>query len=195
MLFRLPAARHRGRIRFSDPAYGHYRVRTFRGHRILEKTMMYFDIQHFRSGASICRPLETALEFIAQKAHGLADGRHELGDGMFAILKKYEPAAREGRRYESHVRMIDVQAVVEGAETIYCCRSLPNGTRIAEDRLAQDDVRFYEGLSMPGEFPLVMLPGLAAVLAPSDYHMTECFSGSETSRKALIKIPVELMEK
>ena len=156
--------------------------------------MIYFDIQHLRRSVGGCRPLGKALEFINEKAHGLAAGTHDLGDGMFAILKKYEPAPREERRYESHVRMIDVQAVVEGAETIYCCRSLPDGTRIAEDRLAKDDVCFYEGLSLPGEFPLTMLPGLAAVLLPSDYHMTECFAGIKTSRKALIKIPVELME-
>ncbi|MDR2391547.1 MAG: YhcH/YjgK/YiaL family protein [Planctomycetota bacterium] len=156
--------------------------------------MIYFDIQHFRRSAGTCRPIGKALEFISEKAHGLADGTHDLGNGMFAILKKYEPAAREKRRYESHVRMVDIQVVLDGAEIIYCCRSLPEGTKVTEDRLARDDVCFYEGLSLPGEFPLAMLPGLAAILTPADYHQTECFAGIKTCRKALIKIPVELME-
>ncbi|MDR1534196.1 MAG: YhcH/YjgK/YiaL family protein [Planctomycetota bacterium] len=155
--------------------------------------MLYADIADFRGEFNNSRILRQALDFLAEKAPSLPDGRHDLDQGMFALLKRYEPAAKEARPYESHAEMIDLQAVIEGVEIIYCCPVYPDGLKITEDRLGNEDLRYYEGFSLPGEFPLTMIPGLFALLPPPVLHQTECFVGVGNCRKVLIKIPRGLL--
>ncbi|MDR1535443.1 MAG: YhcH/YjgK/YiaL family protein [Planctomycetota bacterium] len=155
--------------------------------------MLYSEIKHFRGNFSACRALRLALDFLVDQAPGLPDGKHDLPDGMFIQIRHYEPAPAAGRRYETHVRMADIQAVLEGEEILYS-QPLPEGALPTEDHLADRDLRFYDQLSDRNGYPLILRPGVFSLLLPADAHKPECFSGVGKCRKAIIKIPVELLE-
>lgn len=48
----------------------------------------------------------------------LEPGRHELPNGIYAIVSEYETVAPESKQWEAHRKFIDVQYVVSGAELI-----------------------------------------------------------------------------
>lgn len=137
-------------------------------------------------------PLEYALRFLRDKAASLPDGRHDLADGMFAEVKRYRPAPASERPFESHVRFIDVQYVLEGGEEIFV-RPL-DGMKIKDDLLAEKDLYFYhEPADQNGQFSLPMPPGKFLMLLPEDGHKTECLTNSAEGRKVIFKIPVALL--
>lgn len=155
--------------------------------------MIYGGIEHFRGIFCNCEAVKKALDFLVEKAPGLEDGTHDVADGIFIQMKHYSPAPAEERRYESHIKYIDVQVVFEGSEIIYY-QPLLDIMTVTEDRLEANDVRFHGEPPAGPEIPLKLRPGLFAMLMPEDAHKTECFSGSPTARKAIAKIPVELVK-
>ena len=155
--------------------------------------MIYGAIKDFRGTFSNCEALARALAFLADKAPGLEDGRHQLGDGIYVDMKHYSPAPAAERRYESHIKYVDVQVVFEGAEIIYY-QPLLTGMTVTEDKLEKNDVRFHAEPPAGPEIPLKLRPGLFVLLMPEDAHKTECFAGAANARKAIAKIPVELVK-
>ncbi len=134
-----------------------------------------------------------ALRFVRDAAAGLADGRHELGDGMYAEIRQYRPAPAGEKRYESHARYIDVQCVLEGEEGIYV-RPVA-GLEVGEDLLRDRDVVFYRDPAPGGEEQLfVMTPGKFLLLPPEDAHKPECLTRFAEGRKVVCKIPVALLD-
>lgn len=132
-----------------------------------------------------------AIRFLVEAASALADGRHELGDGMFAELKKYRPAPTAERRFESHVRHADVQCVLAGEEIVQVTPLAD--LAVVEDRLAANDVRFHEEPTGGVIREYRLGPGSFLLLLPEDAHKPECFCGISEGRKAIVKIPVPLL--
>lgn len=155
--------------------------------------MIYADIEHFRRTFCNCEPVRRVMEFLVAKAPGLEDGRHELGDGMYVLLKHYSPAPAAERRYETHDKFIDVQVVLEGEEIMYW-HPLTKDMATTEDRMEQSDVRFYANPTDGLDVPMLLRPGLFAFVLPPDAHKPECLVKTKNCRKAIAKIPVELVK-
>ena len=177
----------RGRLRGRDLTPGGPKQGESKG-----EVMIYSDIGHFRGEFSSCRALRQALDFLAEKAFDLPDGKHELTDGMLIQIRRYDTGPAAGRRYETHIKMADIQSVLEGREILYT-QPLPNGAETTEDHLADRDLRFHDRLSDADGMPLALRPGLFALLIPDDAHKPECFDGVKNCRKAIVKIPVGLL--
>ena len=141
---------------------------------------------------TISGALEYSLRFLRDRAAGLADGRHELPEGMYAEIKSYSPAPANERFFESHVRYVDVQCVLEGEEKILA-RAV-TGMSIKEDKLEKADIAFYhEPDGDDTQFSLIMRPGIFLLLLPEDAHKTECRTSVSSARKVIFKIPVRLL--
>lgn len=142
------------------------------------------------------KALYEALKFLKNDASALPDGRHDIVDGMFADIKRYNPAPKSGRLFESHVRYADVQCVLEGEEVIFVRPRLELRTR--EDLLEERDLVYYhepaDGQeSAEVEIPFLMRPGYFLLLPPADVHKTECLTTAASGRKVILKLPVELL--
>lgn len=154
--------------------------------------MLYAGLELFKGNFSNCAALCAAARFVLDTAPGLPDGRHDIADGMFADVKRYSPAPAGERRYETHVKYVDLQAVLAGSEIVYC-HPLGEGMAVTEDRLAGNDVRFHADPAPGAEVALRLRPGLFLLLFPADAHKPECFDGVAACRKVIVKIPVGLL--
>lgn len=154
--------------------------------------MIYGELEQFKGNFTNCEALRKAVRFVLEAAPGLPDGKHDIADGMFAELKHYSPAPAEEKRYETHIKYIDLQAAFSGSEIVYC-RPLEEGMAVVEDRMAENDVRFHAEPAPGPEVGIKLRPGVFLLLFPHDAHKTECYDGVESCRKAIVKIPVELV--
>lgn len=113
--------------------------------------------------------------------------RIELPDGMFAMEQAYLTKAPCEGRWESHLKYIDIQVIVEGREYI-------GVTDIAKLSLAEDltpdkDLLFYAPLTLAGS--LLLGAGEAAILYPPDGHLPGLIAGERVLvRKSVVKVPV-----
>jgi len=114
----------------------------------------------------------------------LADGRHELGSGCFALVSSYQTLAPAEGFIECHRRHIDIQILASGVEQIGVCR------RVECTATAWDEAADFETLA--GEVDLVTLrPGSFAIFLPQDGHMPKLRHGPAAAvRKIVIKVPV-----
>jgi YhcH/YjgK/YiaL family protein len=116
-----------------------------------------------------------------------ADGRHELGGGVYTTIQTYRTAQPDGKLPESHKKYADIQTLISGSEIIGW---LPvDGLEIEKQYDDQKDIVFYKSVS--GETPLLHRPGLFSVFFPGDAHkpgMT--VTAPEEVRKVVVKIPL-----
>ena len=114
----------------------------------------------------------------------LAEGRHEIGEGCFALVSAYRTIAVEEAFIERHRRYIDIQVVISGVEQIGVCR------REACRSVSWNETNDVEVLQ--GEFDLITLAaGSFAVIFPQDGHMPKLQRGAQASvRKVVVKVPV-----
>jgi biofilm protein TabA len=114
----------------------------------------------------------------------LADGRHELSDGVFALLSRSDGRGRAAARLETHDSCWDAQLVLEGVEVIgiarraHCRRPKPSVP-------GAGDIRFYRD---PPETWIRLTPGEIALFGPDDAHAP--LAGEGPVRKVVYKIPV-----
>ena len=117
--------------------------------------------------------VQMALQYLAETDFSkVAPGKYELdGDRVFAKVEHYVTVPRAEKRPEVHNEYIDVQYLAAGSERIYYTPRRGNYT-VAEDRLAKDDIAFYQPLE---EENYVMLGhGTFAVFAPFEIHRPGC---------------------
>lgn len=138
-----------------------------------------------------CQPgtrLHRALACARDAVGTIADGRTELdGDRLYASVSTYDTSPREERRFESHKKYIDVQAVLEGEESIDV--SLETDLPVLE---AYDEKKEVMFLKPPQEFAsLVMKPGRFAVFYPQDIHRPGCnLRDKRRVRKIVVKVQI-----
>ncbi len=155
--------------------------------------MIYSHIEHFRGAFCACEPLRRVLTYIVEKSGSVDDGTYELGgDGVKVQLKSHKPLPFAERRYESHIKYVDVQVVVMGEEVEHV-QTLSPDMKVVEDRLEKSDVRFHADPAKAG-VAVTLRPGMFAMFMPEDAHKTEVFAGAEQVRKAIGKIPVGLVK-
>ena len=119
----------------------------------------------------------------------MADGRHDIdGDDVFALVSSYETGPSTEKRFETHVRHIDLQYVASGHERILHAPAAALTVETPYDEAA--DVAFYA--EPPFASSLLMRPGDLAIFHPGDAHKPGCMAGGRhTVRKVVVKVRIE----
>lgn len=103
------------------------------------------------------------------------------------MLMAYRTRDRDAGRFETHVRFIDVQAIVSGAE----CMALEDraGLEVVEDCSAERDAIFYR--DRDGGSMLRLDESNIAVFFPADAHLGGIAADAPVLiRKVVVKVPV-----
>jgi biofilm protein TabA len=118
-------------------------------------------------------PLIKGLEYIKRTDFSrMEKGKYEIdGTKIFAMVQEYRTAPKVERRPEAHLKYVDIQYVLEGADAIGF--GLPDATNeIEADFLAQRDCVFFKNVK--DEMDLVLTPGMYAIFFPEEVHRPNC---------------------
>jgi YhcH/YjgK/YiaL family protein len=114
--------------------------------------------------------------------------RIELEEGCYAMEQAYQTKPWANGRFESHRAYIDIQAVVEGTETMGVADR--DGLVATEDLTPEQDVIFYAGSEEVSRWRVAA--GEIAVFFPADVHLPSVVWGEPgLVRKTVVKVPVE----
>ncbi len=109
--------------------------------------------------------------------------------GVYANVEEYAPKKEAEARFESHVRMADIQIVLEGEEFIDVFPLDGSEAVVSSD--TERDLTFYAE-----KRPAVRVrlqPGLFALVMPGEAHKPCIEAGAARVRKMVVKIPAELL--
>jgi len=128
------------------------------------------------------------LRWLRAMDHGIPDGRHAIdGDDVFALVSTYDTGPSTEKRFETHVRHVDLQYVAAGHERILHAPADALAVETPYDEAA--DVAFYA--EPPFASSLLMRPGDLAVFHPHDAHKPGCMAGGRhTVRKVVVKVRI-----
>ncbi len=130
--------------------------------------------------------LAEAFVFLRELPADATDGEIQIdGRQVYAGINTYPTEPAEQRRFESHERYVDVQALLVGAERIDVAprRKLEP----LEPYDSQRDVAFH--LAPPHFASLPMTPGAFAIFWPEDAHRPNChLAGPADVKKCVVKI-------
>lgn len=150
--------------------------------------MIYDTIDNAGTYRAMCAPLKAILDFAATVTPTTETGKHELADGVFAIVGRYATEPAEERLFEAHRKYIDVQIIVEGRERMDVAPlAVAVETEVYSD---ENDVAFYHA---PAEHTcqLAMQEGRFVILFPADAHKPNCTLDEMCNvTKVVGKIPV-----
>jgi biofilm protein TabA len=151
--------------------------------------MIIDDLRHANRYATLHPAFAAAFDYLASFDPGTPEGNHAIGLGCEARVMSYRTEPEGNRRWESHVRFIDIQYVVSGRERMEAAevRSLMDPTAYDE----ASDVCFYSAASA-GSSELSVGAGEFTVFFPHDGHRPgiEIDTPAEV-RKIVIKVPVD----
>lgn len=116
---------------------------------------------------------------------------HVDAEKLFVSRGCYETKAPEDTFYESHIRYLDIHAVIRGEELI----EVADAGTLTADEAASDpgpgDAWIYREKSAK-HLPVVLRPGTFLVVFPADAHRCKCrVSGPCEVEKAVFKILIE----
>lgn len=120
----------------------------------------------------------------------LSLGRHELGDGIFAMVQQYSTKDVEGAMYEAHKKYVDVQWMLSGEErmdvsTLKSLVTTVDYTQVSDAQLFTHQKSDYTWLLYANDL---------AVFFPEDAHCPGLTAKSTTQvQKVVFKVPVNLM--
>jgi biofilm protein TabA len=132
--------------------------------------------------------IAAGLRWLRGMNEDIPDGRHAIdGDGVFALVSSYDTGPSTEKRFETHVRHVDLQYVATGHERIL---HTPAAALIVEtpyDEAA--DITFYA--EPPFASSLLMRPGDLAIFHPGDAHKPGCMAGGRHAvRKVVVKVRI-----
>ncbi|HVT73566.1 MAG TPA: YhcH/YjgK/YiaL family protein [Lacunisphaera sp.] len=110
----------------------------------------------------------------------------DLGGGMFAIDAAYLSKRRAEVFFETHRKYIDVQAVLEGEESM----EIIDRSRLAVDVPYDDERDLVKYQDARGASILHARPGEVEVFFPEDGHMSHAVAEPVLVRKTVVKVPV-----
>ena len=118
----------------------------------------------------------------------LPDGRHAIdGDDVFALVSSYDTGPSTEKRFETHVRHVDLQYVAAGHERILHTPAAALEVETPYDEVA--DITFYA--EPPFASSVLMRPGDLAVFFPGDAHKPGCMAGGRHAvRKVVVKVRI-----
>jgi YhcH/YjgK/YiaL family protein len=111
--------------------------------------------------------LPAAFAWLLGRAASAETGRHEVAEGVVAIVDAYRTAPASEKKWETHRRHVDLQVVLSGSELVGWSPVSELTTRIPYN--PEKDAEFYESpVFAVTRFRLH--PGLFAVFFPGDGH-------------------------
>jgi YhcH/YjgK/YiaL family protein len=132
--------------------------------------------------------IAAGLRWLRTMDPAIPDGRHAIdGDDVFALVSTYDTGPSTEKRFETHVRHVDLQYVAEGHERILHAPADALTVETAYDEAT--DVAFYA--EPPFASSLLMRPGDLAVFHPGDAHKPGCMAGGRHAvRKVVVKVRI-----
>jgi biofilm protein TabA len=133
--------------------------------------------------------IAAGLRWLRSMDASIADGRHAIdGDDVFALVATYETAPGTEKRFETHVRHVDLQYVADGHERILHAPATALTVETPYDDAA--DITFYA--EPPFASSLLMRPGDLAIFFPQDAHKPGCMAGGRhTVKKVVVKVRID----
>ena len=112
------------------------------------------------------------------------DGKYEIdGDNMFILIQRYPTKEKADTTFEAHKNYVDIQAILEGEETIGCATTedLTVTVPYEPDIMRLADPETFTEIELSG--------GTFAIFFPSDAHKP-CYKSSGRSNvlKAVVKV-------
>ena len=118
----------------------------------------------------------------------IGEKRYELGNDAYVNVESYETCQFEERRYESHLKYIDIQCIIAGKENIII--EPVENLSVLEEYNPERDIIFYKNDIRGTDNN--MEAGDMLLLKPTDGHMPcVAIEGIGHVKKAVFKIPVE----
>ncbi len=150
--------------------------------------MIKDSVQNISLYAGLSGGLSQALSYLASvSADGFKEETVEIsGKDVYAMHQVYATESEEGRLYENHKVYIDVQFVLEGAETIRVTdvRDLNPTT----DYVTDSDARLYE---LDDGTDVKLGAGDFVILYPHDAHVPKLMTGSpDDVKKIVVKVKI-----
>ena len=144
--------------------------------------MITGNVNSFKASGLVSERLEGYIELLRGIGMDAELGRYELEDGAFYLVQECKGRPREGAKFESHKRYIDVQYIVSGEEDMEVA-DLDRLT-LTDEYDEAGDYMLHDGAGARLHFGV----GDFAVYFPTDGHMPSL--GDGVTRKVVIKIPV-----
>lgn len=121
-------------------------------------------------------------------AAGAEDGKHvahTADEAIYVNLCTCTLQDKETARAESHMRYIDVQVVLTGAEEMYVPAAEPR----VEEENAEGDYRLYERVPLADCTRLTIGAGQFAIFFPGELHAPcHAHAACAQTRKAIVKV-------
>ncbi len=135
----------------------------------------------------VSKGIEAGLKFLETADFSKVElGRHELDNGLYFMLMRYDTKPAEECKYEAHRKYIDIQLCLDGAEKIEYAETSTLTPTTEYD--PEGDAQFLAG---EGDW-VTLGKGVFAIFMPQDAHrpsVNACCC-SKAMFKAVVKIPV-----
>ena len=130
--------------------------------------------------------IAAGLDYLAKFDPETPVGRQLIdGEDLFAMVQRYDTAPGTEKRFESHLRYIDIQYIVSGRERML---HAPADSLVVDTPYNDEkDVAFYYDPDQSSSF--LVLPGNFAIFFPADGHKPGCMAGG---RDAVAKVVVKV---
>lgn len=128
-------------------------------------------------------------EFYENATVNTRNGEYPLkGDEIFAKVLSYETSATNNDMAEAHNKYVDVQVLLDGAETIKVYNRQTLKTR--HEYNEETDCEFFYPEEEAQLSELIMKPGTVSVLFPQDVHLAALNfqQKEETVKKIVFKV-------
>ena len=139
-------------------------------------------------------PLLVSALRLAEKAwpQDKAPGRYELqGDDIFMNVMQFATQAAEQKKAELHIRYIDIQLLLAGAERVYY--GVVGSARECEEKHIEEDYQLC--CRIEEQQSISLKPGMFAVFMPGEPHKPGCVVTDETEiKKVVIKVRASLLD-
>ena len=150
--------------------------------------MIIDSLKNAKSYYGVSAGIKAGLEFLGSQDFSKIElGRHELANGLYCMVMRYDTKPAEEVQFEAHRKYVDIQLVIEGAEKIECAEI--SSLKPTSEYDAEGDAQFSAG-----EGDWVRLgAGTFAIFMPQDAHrpsVNACCCGSGSVYKAVVKVPV-----
>jgi biofilm protein TabA len=140
--------------------------------------------------AGLSQRFARAFELLAQgDIASKEDGKYEVdGDRLFFMVQNYTTKPAEERRFESHRRYADIQAVYSGREAMGYCQI--DGLEVTAAYDESKDIMFFA--TPDGYTNLRLEAGEFVVLFPDEAHMPQAqLDGPSQVRKIVFKVLID----
>lgn len=129
-----------------------------------------------------------AFVWLKRSAAGSAPGKHQVTEGVIAIVDDYRTAPAGEKKWEAHRLHLDLQVVISGTELVGWMPASDLKVRIPYN--PQKDAEFYEPPVRPAT-SFRLHPGLFAIFFPEDGHQPGVIDGdSREVRKVVFKLRI-----